>query len=116
MVGGDRGLVMASKQKTLKQKQDAFKRECERVAEKVDLPKPDFYDDDGKNRSNEDDGNWHLVRDGVRACFDVANDNGYIQNTRVRELMGLLRLVPKSSDLVDECDDDFDECCPTCGR
>ncbi len=75
-----------------------------------------LFEDNGGDRSFEDDGAWHLARYGLRAVFNVYSDSCKIQNDRVRALMARFRLKPEPADLLDESDALDDDDCPHCGR
>lgn len=93
---------------------ESFRIKCVNIGRLVGV-ELSFFDDDRGDRSFEDDGAWHVVRHGLRACFNVASDDAKVQNGRVKDVMRRLKLKPTGVDLIDE--DVFDDdTCPHCGR
>lgn len=93
-----------------------FEKKCREAAERLGLGEPLFLADERQAAAYEDDGALHIVRRGLRAVFNVDNDDGRVQNKRTREVleaMGMERLIGPST-LVDEEEEDGD-CCPHCG-
>ncbi len=100
-----------------------FEKQCDEVAAKTGV---DFYipwtDEVMKLDVHEDDGNLHIHKRGVHACFDVGKGQslcGKEQNERTRAVLMALNLAkhigPKS--LMEEADpNDEDDICPCCER
>ncbi len=101
-----------------KTKQTAFERKCIAVNEKLGLGEILFFPDERRADAFEDDGCLHVVKGGMRACFDVASDDAAVQNERARAVMTELGMEKKIDDrvLVDEKADEEDEYCPHYGR
>jgi hypothetical protein len=95
---------------------EQFKRKCQRVCDALGLDDPYFPDVEGEDfapRVFEDDGTLHVVRNGMRVCFDVNNDEGSVQNERTRKVLGALNIKVTESALVKEYDQNV---CPSCGH
>lgn len=68
----------------------------------------------------EDDGSLHIRRDGIRAVFDVGDNQnlgGHEQNTRTQRILDELKIEAtatiRRSAFVAEFEDE--DCCPHCG-
>ncbi len=99
---------------------NTFKKKCEKVSEDLDIPVV-FYDDPRKTAAFEDDGYLHLVKNGVRACFDVANAQTYTayqQNANTKAVLDALNFKEYTLQIVfvDDKEDEEEDCCPECGR
>lgn len=95
-------------------KRVAFRMKCERVAEKTGFG-VSFYEDDDTDRANMDDGTLHITRSGLRACFDVANDEAVYQNANIRKVCAAMGLKAKDEYMEDE-EEEHEGVCPHCGR
>ena len=67
-----------------------FRNECKRVAVKTGY-EVGFYPDK-HTTIFQDDGVLHIAKFGIRACFVIAHDDLNVQNERIREVLGALRL------------------------
>ncbi len=102
---------------------EKFRKRCLKVAEKLDLA-VDFNDDPRADDTFEDDGTLHVLRGGLRACFDVSNGQtceADMQNAWTRAVLTALSMKRAITDrvLVDEgCGggDESGEYCPHCGE
>lgn len=80
----------------------------------------DWFIDDSGDDVFEDDGTLHVIRHGIRACFDVGAGqslSGYEQNQntiKVIEHLGITSYNNKRV-FVEETNEE-DEVCPHCGR
>lgn len=96
-----------------------FQLQCEAVSEKTGINVM-FLDDNQNSEPCEDDGNLHIIKHGLRACFDVGREqcaSGKEQNERTRKVMTELGMEKQITDmvLVDEQEDCDDDECPCCG-
>lgn len=99
-----------------------FEKLCREVSEKTDI-EVIFFDDEHASDAHEDDGNLHVTRRGLMACFDVGGGqelSASRQNDRTRTVLRGLGMESAINEhtLVDETEDDEDddEYCPHCGR
>lgn len=89
-----------------KDKQRAFKRKCERVADKFDNEVLFFTDEYEEARADEfeavyDDGSLHIRRYGIRAVFELGEDRSIAdQNANTRLIMEALNMKRKINDQV----------------
>lgn len=100
-------------------KKSKFETQCEKVSEDTGIDVM-FFDDDTNPAPCEDDGNLHITKRGLRACFDVGmgqNATGKVQNERAKKVLEALKITKFKPEMVfvDETEDDDDEC-PCCGR
>ncbi len=102
-------------------KKSKFQIECEALSEKTGIYVM-FFEDKDAQKPVEDDGNLHITKRGLRACFDVGNGqslSGKDQNENTRTILKALGMEDAINDrtLVDETDEDEEnECCEHCGR
>ena len=84
----------------------------------------DWYIDDRDDDAFEDDGCLHIIRKGIRACFDVGDCQllkPREQNENAQEVLDYLKLDDFDHKRVfieepEEEDDEEDEICPHCGQ
>jgi len=97
-----------------------FEIQCEGVAEKhgVDVI---FFDDIRKMSALEDDGNLHVIKRGLRACFGIGQDEKIsIYNEKTEGILtdlGMGKFIGPNVLLEDECPHGCDEqgCRGECG-
>jgi hypothetical protein len=97
-----------------------FEIECQKIADTLNLGDVLFFADECKEPPFEDDGSLHVIKRGMRACFDVGDGqrrDGKSQNEFTRAVLTALKMERFINDrtLVEENDED-DETCPHCGR
>lgn len=94
-----------------------FQADCERVAEQAGVNVTFYVEPREKPCAHEDDGFLHIRKRGLRAAFDVANDEPKCQNAKTREILTALGMEHAIGEetLAEETDDD-DGCCSHCGR
>lgn len=102
-------------------KNTKFQKLCELASKQTGVEVTYYVDEERANHLCEDDGNLHITKNHVHACFNVGNGQSLgpkEQNERTRAVMNAMGLSDKISDrvLVDETDDDVDGICPHCGR
>lgn len=114
-----------------KTKQDQFRKQAMRVADKIlgDEDDVTFYDRNETDGAFEDDGCLHVTKHGLRAAFSIGQDtDGYEANEKTRDILIALKMkryIGKST-LVEEncsecdgdgsvmCDLSCDHPCPDC--
>lgn len=105
-------------------RKEAFKAKCILASEKaLGCSRMYFYDDPRPDDVFEDDGNLHVRKDGVRACFDVnigQDESGEEQNKKTRAVLEALNMRSKITDRVlveeDEEEEEHSCDCEYCGR
>lgn len=110
-------------EKTDNAKQAAFRRKCERAAQTAGLDDVLFCDNEEATKDDEyeDDGVLHIRRHGLRAAFNVGDNQnlpGAVQNENTRAVMAALGMKRKVSErvLVEETEEEEEEPCPQCGH
>jgi hypothetical protein len=98
----------------------AFRRNCEKVAEQLDLGEVYFHDGEIYREPFEDDGYLHIIsRDGTRAVFNVSDGqmlSSEAQNDNTRKVMRALGMARKiTENVLVEHVDDLPDVCPHCG-
>ena len=88
----------------------SFKKRCESVADQIGVT-VDFFKDSHQQEPFEDDGNLHIVRNGLRACFDVGNgqsNTGKKQNVLSEHILAALGIKSyiRNRVLVEEDDEE----------
>lgn len=102
----------------MKERKKKFQVQCEAIAEELGIHVMFFPDSPSK--PCEDDGNLHITKRGLRACFGVGLGQSLgpkEQNANSQLVLDALGITKfdKSAVMLDETEDEDDEC-PHCGR
>ena len=100
-------------------KTNSFRLKCDKVFKDLDMEPLYFEGEDRADDQFEDDGVLHVIRGGLRACFDVRRGqslSAVAQNTNTAVVMNALGLKKHIDPRVMLDEDEDSDCCPRCGR